>query len=178
LSSVTSIAVEWSKVSASDNIPVTGYYLFMDDGYYGDFDLMFVGGPFGLSYTAQGLVSGLPYRFYVQAENQNGLGPESDITTIYSCLVPSVTQAPTKVDTTQSSITLKWQEPEENGCPITGFTLYRDTGSYDAISISVDPSQVELRPSLRQWTVESLSNVDHTYKFKVRAYNNAGYSDS
>lgn len=74
MSSVTSIAVEWAKVEASDNIPVSGYHLFMDDGYFGDFELIFVGATFELSYTAHDLVSGLPYRFYVQAENQNGLG--------------------------------------------------------------------------------------------------------
>lgn len=41
MSSLTSIAVEWDKVE--DSIPVTGYHLYVDDGYNGDFTLVYNG---------------------------------------------------------------------------------------------------------------------------------------
>jgi hypothetical protein len=36
-SSVDSITVSWNKVSNTDGIPITGYHLYVDDGYEGDF---------------------------------------------------------------------------------------------------------------------------------------------
>ena len=36
-STETSIALEWPLLVPSDAVPITGYYLYMDDGYNGDF---------------------------------------------------------------------------------------------------------------------------------------------
>lgn len=53
---------------------VTGYQLYMDDGYNGEFSIIYDGSeyPNTLSYIAQNLTTGLPYRFYVVAVNING----------------------------------------------------------------------------------------------------------
>jgi hypothetical protein len=67
LSSPTSIAVEWNKVVFQDDVPVSGYHLYMDDGYNGDFIKIYDGTslPFNTSFVSEGLISGLPYRFKV-----------------------------------------------------------------------------------------------------------------
>ena len=81
--------------------------------------------------------------------------------------------------TTKSSILIGWNEPEANGCPITGFSIFRDTCNNDALSVEVDPATVQNKPSLRQYYITSgLVLVGSTYRFSVSAYNNAGYSDS
>jgi hypothetical protein len=82
------------------------------------------------------------------------------------------------VATTTTSITIGWVEPEENGCPITGFSILRDTGSNDALTVTVDSETVSNKPSLRQYVITGLTSEGSTYRFKVRAYNSAGYSDS
>jgi len=63
----------------------------MDDGQNGNFKQVYDGTnrPLLNYYTAVGLVTGLPYRFTVVSMNINGASPQSPITTIYACLVPS-----------------------------------------------------------------------------------------
>jgi hypothetical protein len=36
-SSIDSTFIEWSRITG-DDVPVTGYHLYMDDGYNGDFE--------------------------------------------------------------------------------------------------------------------------------------------
>ena len=50
---------------------ISGYYAFMDDGLGGHFDMIHNGGKLASTVTATkaGLTTGLPYRFYVVAEN-------------------------------------------------------------------------------------------------------------
>jgi hypothetical protein len=47
---MTSITVEWNKVEFLDGVPVTGYHLFVDDGYNGEFTHIYDGSnlPFDL----------------------------------------------------------------------------------------------------------------------------------
>ena len=94
-------------------------------------------------------MTGLPYKFKVQSQNINGYSLDSQITKIYACLKPSRLPAAEKVSTTSSSITIKWQEPEANGCPIQGFSILRDTGNNDDLTVTVDPLLVSDKPSLR-----------------------------
>jgi hypothetical protein len=125
--------------------------LYIDDGLNGDFSKVYDGSnkPFNTSYTVKGLISGLPYRFKVQSENINGLSADSEMATIYACLKPGGMGQPNKVATTRTSITIGWPEPVSNGCPITGFSILRDTASNDALSVTVDPEIVSNKPSLR-----------------------------
>ncbi len=50
---------------------ITGYYAYMDDGLNGQFDMIHNGGklPSTVSTSKTNLTTGLPYRFYVVAEN-------------------------------------------------------------------------------------------------------------
>jgi hypothetical protein len=155
----------------------------MDDGLNGEFSLIYngAGDPHTVKYLAQGLKTGLPYRFKVKALNINGAGPESNTVTIYACLKPSGLLPPKRLSTTATSITIIWTEPNAEGCPITGFNIFRDSGNSDALSVDVDASAVHNKPSLRQYEVgkvAALTNKGKVYRFKIRAYNNAYWTDS
>jgi len=77
----------------------------MDDGTHQDFSLVMngYGFPDVLSYQAIGLITGRPYRFYVQALNIIGKGSQSSITSIYACADPSGIDPPTLVGLASST---------------------------------------------------------------------------
>ena len=172
--------MEWSAVPDSSGVPISGYYLFMDDGLAGPLQLIYNGAnkPFTLAYTAYNLRTGLPYRFKVVAENINGLSEESDIATYYACMEPESTLAPLLIGSSKTSLSIQWHEPQSNGCPVTGFEVFRNSGVGDAISISVDSLFTVNAPSLRMYEIGGLVNTGNKYRIKVRAFNNAGFSDS
>lgn len=97
---------------------------------------------------------------------------------MYACLKPSGLNEPTIDSTSKTSIGISWNQPEANGCPITGFTILRNTGADDALTVSVDPSSVQDKASLRAYLISGLTPTSATFKIKVRAHNNAGYFDS
>lgn len=134
--------------------------------------------PFNTQFTVVNLQTGLPYRFKLKSKNKNGVSADSPISLFWACEKPSAIPPPTKIATTSSSVTLGWTEPESNGCPVKSFDILRDTGENDALSVSVDPESVNNRPSLREYTVGGLLKRGNTYRFKIRATNNAGSSDS
>lgn len=159
---------------------MTGYKLLMDDGYNGNFAVIYdgTGYPNTFSFIATNLITGLPYRFKVIAVNVNGDSQDGDSVTYYSCLNPRNVQTPYKISTTKTTITIGWHEPDNNGCPILGFELYRDTGSSDALSIKIDPASIDLKPSMRQYTIGPLAPLSATFRIKLRALNMNGYTDS
>lgn len=112
-SSATSITVEWSRVFSADGVVVSGYILFMDDGFDGEFTVVYDGSndAFTTKATVVELQSGLSYRFKVQSKNINGNSADSATSTIYACLVPSRLPTPLEVATTSSAITISWAEP-------------------------------------------------------------------
>jgi hypothetical protein len=72
------------------------------------------------------------YRFQVEAYNFNldAPGARSNITSVYACDVPYIEQKPIKVQATQSSISIKWNEPKDNGgCSIQGYSVHIDDGN-------------------------------------------------
>lgn len=57
----------------------------------------------------------------------------------YACNLPTISEAPYKVATTVSSITLGWNEPaNDGGCPITGFAVFRDDGAGGNVTTEVN----------------------------------------
>ena len=54
----------------------------------------------------------------------------------------------------------------------------RDTGSNDELSVTVDPELVSNKPSLRQYEITGLTAVGNTYRFLIRTFNHAGWSNS
>ena len=143
LSSDSSITVEWDKpfVDAAE-LPggrLTHYQLYMDDGLFGNFTLVNTEPTTVRQMTLNALAKGRAYRFKVTAFNYNGAGEFSDSYLFNACANPSHLSAPTLKSTTESTLTLEWSEPLENGgCPITGYYLLRDDGSSGVPSIEVN----------------------------------------
>lgn len=54
------------------------------------------------------LTSGTSYSFKVSAVNFNGEGSTSSATSIKSCVAPSGVVAPTKYDSSSTTISLRW----------------------------------------------------------------------
>lgn len=92
------------------------------------------------------------YTFRVYAINFNGMSQPSQTASFYVCSAPSDFGRPEVVNQTNTSITLKWNAPNDNGgCRITSYVVYRDDGLGGNITTEVntlqDPS-VRGNPSL------------------------------
>ena len=189
LSGSSSIFVSWVR-NTDDAEPgglITGYSLYMDDGYGGAFTeiLNTVGtSPLISEYLTTGLTLSLTYRFKVVAYNYNPEpGAASDFASLQVCQKPSDWAAPTKLTTSQTSIAINWNEPLSNGgCTILGYAVFVDdgsTGSFIEANVENDAT-VRLKPSLSylQITRLALANLGQTFRIKVRAYNTAGEIES
>lgn len=68
---------------------------------------------------AHGIITGGAYRFKVTALNFNGEGAASPEALIHVCLPPTGLAPPTYVSSTETTLSIAWQPPEEtNACPI------------------------------------------------------------
>lgn len=179
-SSTNSLMTAWALSAEIDGIDIEGYSLYMDDGYNGDFRLAYDGSgePQVFQFLATNLTSGLPYRFALSAHNLNGESTMGAVAIIYACLQPGALAAPRMTSTTKTSIAIAWEEPASNGCPVTGFTILRNSGADDDVTIAVDSGAVENLASLRAYTITGLLSTSSTYRIKVRAHNYAGQTDS
>ena len=157
LSSSTSLFVSWARNTdgAAPGGLTTGYSLYMDDGYGGQFtEILFTAGtsPLISEYLVTDLTLSLTYRFYVVAYNYNPEpGTASDIASLQVCQKPSDWAAPTKLTTSQTSIAINWNEPHHNGgCSILGYAVFVDDGvSGSFIEANVDnDAAVRSKPSL------------------------------
>ena len=68
------------------------------------------------------------YSFYVTATNFNGEGEASDTVRLISCVRPQNVRPPTLVETTASTVELRWAAPEDGGCPISSYSILSDKG--------------------------------------------------
>ena len=184
LSNKTAISVYWNKVADTET-ETSGYLLMMAEYGSQEFKTIYDGTsrPLKLDYTATGLTTGKQYIFKLIAMNFNGESPESPDFVFNACNTPSAMAAPNKVSSTQTSITLSWEKPtEDGGCPIIGYAVFRDDGAGGSLVTEVnsanDPLVREI-PTLRQLTVTNFVGVSSTsIRFKVTAYNREGSKDS
>ncbi len=124
------------------------------------------------------LTTGLPYRFYVVAENIIGKSVASDFTTIYACTAPKGLDRPTRGVITRTSVQIFWTAPsDDGGCLLTGYSILRNDGNNGAFT-EVHAASVNDRPTLKTFIVTDLpaNSVGKTIKFKITAHNRAGYS--
>lgn len=86
----------------------------MDDGFGGEFTQIYNGKNFPnvLTYTKSGLITGLEYRFTLQALNFNGESTASTETSFIICVAPSKFKVPTLKAVTKTTMTLSWSVPE------------------------------------------------------------------
>ena len=88
----------------------------MDDGYGVNFTEIYIG--LCTEYLVEGLSAGTQYSFYLTATNFNGNSSRSPVAIIKSCIAPYNVEAPWLIETTATTVHLRWSKPEEGGCPI------------------------------------------------------------
>lgn len=177
-SSKNSITVKWVEPSAG-SLSITGYILNMDSGNNDDIEPIYIGTnrPDITEHTVGDLSTGKPYRFTINAINDNGESEESDIAQFYACDPPSYFNAPTysSSDQTAKTITIKWTVPsEDGGCAITGYELYRNDGDDTDPSIKVTDLASNDPSTLTHVVTLSSGTVGDIYKFSLIAFNFAG----
>ena len=166
---------------------ITGYKLYADDGLGGQFALIQT--TVGLTakvneYLHTGLLTSRQYRFKVVAFNFNEeAGPESDISAFHACDLPGNWDKPQKLTTTESSISIVWNEPKYNGgCSIQGYSVLIDDGNEGAfIEANYDNDiAVRWKPSLSRLEITRLQllNIGKTFRIKLKARNFAGEVES
>ena len=190
-STKASIRVRWDR-AADTQAPAgttTGHYLYMDDGANGEFSLVFSGAgyPDLTEYTATGdsLLTGHLYRFYLVSENHVGLSTSaSEIAGYRACQAPEGLDPPERVATSQTSVSVAWSPPaDDGGCALTGYALLMgDEAEATAEGVSyaeVHADDVRDRPSLNSLTVTALPGsvaVGTTLRFRLMAFNQGGFS--
>jgi len=132
-------------------MPATGYRVYMK----AEQDLVhsiIYDGPQSASiftYIASNLTTGALYSFVVSAVNFNGEGPTSNPALFTACTEPTGLKAPKVMLTSETTIDLVWNAPEDDGgCALIGFELMVDDGLGSAF-IDTDPSIVHFKPFLR-----------------------------
>jgi hypothetical protein len=116
----------------------------------------------------------------VYAVDINGKGSETSIVSQMSCNVPEDMNKPVLQDVTRETFTLSWDIPDIlGGCPITGFSLFRDDGSNGDINIPVDASVLDNKPDVFYYTVTLDSSMTGLpIHVKIQAHNIIGYAES
>jgi hypothetical protein len=111
LSTATSATLKWSQVP-NEAIDVEGYVLQMQtdaDNWIDIFNAAHNSN--ALSTTVFGLQTAKPYRFRVFAVDFNGRSEPSPEFQIYACGLPRFMSPPQYVDSTQTTITIRWRAP-------------------------------------------------------------------
>jgi len=183
LSSKTRMTVEWTAVSDTQ-LPggaIMFYNLFIDDGNNGLFVLYSYASASLTQIQINGLKPGRAYRLKVQAINFNGAHEESDPVVLYTCTPPTHLSHPVFTGTTSTSLGLRWSEPTDNGgCPILGYSLYRDEleSGDPAIEVNEDNDPlVRNIPTLRELVVAlAQADLGTKYTFQLRVQNREGES--
>ena len=138
-------------------MPAIGYQLFMSNSSSNTSILVYDGrsNPNFLQRLVSGLATGNAYTFSLVAWNFNKQGPSASPAMFTACIAPAGLESPSVQATTQTSITLVWTSPVDNGgCAITGFHLYMDDGQGDTLGL-IDDIAVSGKPYL----------VGHTVRF-------------
>ena len=174
-SSQNEILVQWNEVTG-DTLTIQGYKLYADSGRADDLKLIFDGSnsPGIREYLFKNAQVDLTYRFRVAATNINGDGIESNIASLTSCTTISGFSAPTIISVTQTTVTVSWTEPSNNGgCRITGYGIFwaLESGTfteYDALNVNG-------KPFLTQYTIDLSSQaVGSVYQVYIQGSNKAG----
>ncbi len=162
-------------------VAITNYRLYVSHN-SGDYILIYDGGlnvlKRSFTYTG-GLSKGELYSFKVSAMNTNGEGTLSNALDVYACNSPSQPAAPSRVSSTQTTITLKWVPPsDDGGCSITGYSLLTDSGTGGSVTTEVDTALNTSPETLTKIATFSSALTGNWIRFKVTATNKEGSTSS
>jgi hypothetical protein len=115
------------------------------------------------------LIAGDFYQFRITARNIIGDSPVSEILQVMAATLPGKPGTPSRLTSTEVSITLQWAPPvDDGGSPITDYQVMWDEGTGGSfVSAGSTLNHVDFTPS---W--EMTTGLE--YKFKVRAVNYIG----
>ena len=133
-----SALVTWTAPLDNGGTPIVGF----DVSVYDEFGALIDGlggtaGPTDTSFEVTGLDNGTAYQFAVAAVNSAGTGPLSGlagpVTPVSAPNAPTdVTAVPVDVQTAgfdNGVVTVSWTAPDDNGSPITGYTVRFGAGA-------------------------------------------------
>jgi len=129
------------------------------------------------TFISDDLVTGCYYRFRVSAYNFNGEGPMSNELATYACVAPTNMLPPQKVASSDSSFTLSWKEPSDNGgCPILGYAVFRNEGANGPVTIEVNSvmdSNIRNKPYILSTTVTNYpaGSIGKVFTYQVEVFN-------
>ena len=84
--------------------------------------------------------------------------------------MPTITEAPTKDDSSADSITLSWQLDSNSGSPLTGYKLYQTNITTGGIYLIYDGTNI---PTVSSHRVTGLT-AGHVYAYEVSGLNRVG----
>lgn len=177
----SSITLVWTT-SADTELPVLGYKLNMDDGYNGAFTTIYngLGYPNVLTYTKTQLVTGLTYRFTLQALNFNGESTASSEASYIICTTPTSLADPVLSSVSKTAMTVSWSAPSSNGgCSITSYHMQINDGAGGVVFTEQDAGTIANNPSLRTHTLSFTgADTSKSYVIYMQADNVVGTIDS
>lgn len=124
-----SVALKWSPGLNSGGAPITDYRISMaqgDDNYS-----VIEQNAFAVVYEATGLTAGLSYKFKIEAHNGAYYSSPSAPVEILCAAIPDIPVVPTTANQ-DSVIYIDWTAPNDNGLPITSYTILtlRNDGAF------------------------------------------------
>jgi len=134
------------------------------------------------NYVLEGLSAGTPYYVQVKAHNTRGYGYAAVSSPEALSPTYNAPDAPTPVhliSSTDSSITVGWEKPRENGgTPVTGYKLFVDDWAGGEVKLVYDGNS---QPDVLEFTVTSTTSLvivsGRSYRFSVQAINSCKYLD-
>jgi fibronectin type 3 domain-containing protein len=137
-SSLTSVTLSWTAPADSGGLPISGYKVYVDDGFGGPMQLAYSG--LLTSYTKEGLATGYTYHFEVRAITIKGDGHSAAYDAV-PCNVPGSVEALSVLEQTSARIRIGWGAPPGTGeAPILGYTILAGTSSNALVEVGTTPS--------------------------------------
>lgn len=179
-SNSTHITIEWTEATPTE-ISIVNYRLYVSHN-ADDFTLIHDAGfnVLNKKFTYKGeLIIGDLYSFKVSAMNLNGEGALSPALNVHACNAPSQPDAPTRVTSTTTTISLTWAPPlSDGGCSLTGYSLLTDSGTGGLVTTEVDTALNTSPETLLKIVTLSSGLTGSWIRFRITAYNAEGQSTS
>jgi hypothetical protein len=72
---------------------------------------------------ALGVISGVRYQLMVRAQNVYGWGPYSNVSSVLAASVPGQMSLISITENSDTTVTLSWALPIENGSPVSKYSI-------------------------------------------------------
>ena len=169
------ITLAWNEPVSATQATVVGYNLYYNDLSVGDWMLAYtgVGYPTRQVYVVGNLTQGQTYRFKVSAVNAAGESENSTETVVIASDYPDAPGQPRRESSTDSSVSISWTPPEENG----GESVFQ----YEVYYKEADQAEAAWALITTITDINALAythtglSTDVDVQYKVRAESGKGY---